>query len=78
MSGQHKGGWSQPVRGTINGQEVTAAFGQGSLQGHTLLASGHGLPNQQFLQSPNHNHYGPGNGPNQNVMDRGRYQGPGK
>ncbi|WP_088312860.1 hypothetical protein [Kineosporia sp. R_H_3] len=77
MSGQHKGGWSDPERGTIEGHEVTARFGEGSKTGETLLGDGHEMSDEDFRQSGNHNHYGSGNGPNDNAKDVGRYTGPG-
>lgn len=76
-SGQHQGGWSQPVHGTdAQGNDVTASFGHGNRQDHTLLADGHQDP-QSFMQSGNHDHYGPGNGPNDNGTQRGQYTGQG-
>lgn len=78
MSGQHKGGWSEPVRGTIDGHEVTASFGEGNRSGETLIRDGHEMSDRDFMQSQNHNHYGSGAGPNDNSKDRGQYSGPGR
>ena len=73
-SGQHQGGWSEPVHGTTaDGQDVTASFGHGNREGHTLLGDGHQDP-QSFLAG-GHDHYGPGNGPNDNGTQRGQYTG---
>lgn len=70
-------GWSDPVHGTnAQGQDVTASFGFGKHEGHTLLADGHKDP-QQFMQSGQHDHFGPGNGPNNNGTNRGQYTGQG-
>lgn len=68
------GNMSGRVYGTdANGQEVTAAFGKPGTkhEGHTFLAAGHN-PDPNFW-SGGHNHYGPGDGPNDNEMDRGFY-----
>lgn len=76
MSGSHKGGWSTPVHGTdAQGNDVTASFGHGNLEGHTLLGDGHQDP-RSFLQN-GHDHYGSGNGPNNNGTQRGKYNGQG-
>ncbi len=74
MSGDHKGGWEDPVQGSIEGHEVTASFGTGSNEGETLLTDG--LVDEDIRQGP-HDHYGSGSGPNDNVADRGQYTGPG-
>jgi hypothetical protein len=75
-SGNHQGGWSEPVHGTDGqGNDVTASFGYGSKDGQTLLGDGHQDP-QSFLQS-GHDHYGAGNGPNDNGTQRGQYTGNG-
>ncbi len=74
---QHKGGFGDAQHGFDDaGQPITFALGWGSKNGHTLLANGH-VDLTTFKQSANHNHYGPGQGPNNNVRDRGRYSGPG-
>jgi len=78
MSGQHKGSWDEPVYGTNEqGEEVTASFGRGNLEGHTLLRSGHDLPPEEFRRTGAHDHYGSGNGQNNNGTDRGNYTGDG-
>lgn len=76
MSGQHQGGWGDPVYGTNEqGEDVTASFGYGNLDGHTMLRSGHDLSPEDFRQSGNHDHYGSGNGPNDNGTQRDQYRG---
>jgi hypothetical protein len=72
----HAGGWLKPIHGFIDGRPVTASFGWGSKENETLLADGH-MSFGAFMQSDNHNHYGNGHGPNNNVRDRLRYSGPG-
>jgi hypothetical protein len=76
---KHGSTYSDPVFGTIGGHETTAAFGQGSRNGETLLSDGNrtGSDTPNFYDHGNHNHYGSGNGPNNNVKDRGQYKGPG-
>jgi hypothetical protein len=75
-SGVHKGDYTYPVHGWLDGLPVTASFGWGSKEGHTLLADGH-IDRATFRNHGNHNHYGPGDGPNNNVFDRLKYTGPG-
>jgi hypothetical protein len=87
MSGEHGGGFSEPMSGSDSaGNDISVSFGEGSKAGETLIANGtNNLPDCQaanqrdcgFMQSPNHNHYGKGDGPNDNVKDRGQYTGPG-
>ena len=72
----HRGGFIDPVHGWIDGKPVTAAFGWGTKEGHTLLADGQ-VNLSTFKQHQNHNHYGPGHGPHGNAMERFRYTGPG-
>ena len=72
----HSGGYGLAHYGYIGGRPVTFADGWGSKSGHTLLADGH-IDKSMFHRSDNHNHYGPGDGPHNNAMDRGRYTGPG-
>lgn len=55
---------------------MTASFGWGTREDETLLSDGHKEP-EDFRQSGSHDHYGSGNGPNNNGTDRGRYTGPG-
>ncbi len=67
------------------GNPISVAFGWGSKEGHTLIADGtNGLPNCQAadqkncdFMNGNHDHHGKGDGPNDNVADRGMYSGPG-
>lgn len=78
MSGDHKGGFGEPMSGfDSNGKPLTVSFGWGTREGETLLADGTNKSASEFMKSDNHNHYGSGNGPNNNVADRGRYSGPG-
>jgi len=74
MSGQHKGGFGEQVHGTIDDHEVTASFGYGNREGEVLLADGH---RENDIRRSLHDHYGSGNGPNDNGTDRGAYTGPG-
>jgi hypothetical protein len=74
--GKHRGGYTYRVHGWLDGRPVTASFGWGSKEGHTLLADGH-VDRATFRNHGNHNHYGPGDGPNNNVFDRLKYTGPG-
>lgn len=54
------GNWSEMFQGTTaDGQDVTVVFGQGPMEGHTLLADGHAESKTQFDR--NHDHYD-GNG----------------
>lgn len=55
MSGDHKGGFGEPMSGFDSEDQSPS----------------------DFMQHDNHNHYGSGNGPNDNVKDRGMYSGPG-
>jgi len=76
----HTGGYSEPVHGTTDtGRDVTAAFGQGSSSGQTMLSDGHkdAASFWGVKGSEGHDHYGPGNGPNNNGTDRGKYNGTG-
>lgn len=73
-----KGGWSAPVVGTVgDGHVVTASFGTGSNNaGETFLADG-AVAADRFASHSGHDHYGSGNGPNNNGTERGCYTGPG-
>ena len=71
----HQGGFGEAQYGSIDGRPVTFALGWGTKEGHTLLASGH-VNKRTFFESSNHDHYGPGQGPNMNGTRRGRYTGP--
>lgn len=75
--GGNKGSWSEPVHGTDgDGNPVTASFGSGSREGETLLSDGH-KDTQSFMDSSGHDHYGSGDGPNDNGTSRGQYTGNG-
>ena len=77
-SGNHKGGFTDPMSGfDTEGNPLTVSFGWGSREGETLLADGADHDRNEFMSHDVHNHYGSGNGPNDNVKDRGRYSGPG-
>jgi hypothetical protein len=70
-------GWSKPVHGTdAQGKHVTASFGDGRNKGETLLSDGHKDP-RNFMHSDQHDHYGRGDGPNNNAKSRGQYTGKG-
>jgi len=71
----HRGGFGDPVHGWLDGRPVTVAFGWGTREGETLLADGH-VNLGTFKQHDNHNHYGKGDGRNNNVKDRLKYTGP--
>lgn len=78
MGGNHKGGFGEPMAGfDANGKALTVSFGQGSREGHTLLADGTDKSAKEFKSHTGHNHYGDGKGPNDNVKDRGQYHGKG-
>ena len=62
--------------GYIDGKPVTFAQGKNNRVGHTLIADGH-LEAGVFWAKKNHDHYGSGDGPNNNGTDLGRYTGPG-
>lgn len=72
----HQGGFGKAQHGWIEDRPVTFALGWGTKQGHTLLADGH-LSQEYFRESRHHDHYGPGDGPNNNGTLRRRYTGPG-
>ena len=70
-------GWSEPVGGGDSaGNPVTASFGSGRVDEHTLLGDGD-RSEDDFRNSSNHDHYGSGDGPNDNGTRRGQYSGPG-
>ena len=70
-SGKHKGGFGPAVHGTDSqGRKVTAAFGWGTKEGHTLIADGH-QSEGHFKQSQNHDHADGKGG----YKDRGQYSG---
>lgn len=69
--------WSEPMGGSdADGNPITVSFGSGPSEGHTLLGDGD-RSESNFLDSANHDHYGSGNGPNNNGTSRGQYTGPG-
>lgn len=72
----HQGGFGKSVHGWIGDSPVTFALGWGTKQGHTLIADGH-LAAEHFRDSLHHDHYGPGDGPNNNGTLRRKYTGPG-
>jgi hypothetical protein len=68
--------WGEPMGGSDSeGNPITVSFGSGPAEGHTLI--GDGDRSEDFLSSGNHDHYGPGDGPNDNGTDRGAYTGAG-
>lgn len=70
-----KGGFDQPVGSCdAQGNPITASFGWGLKEGHTLLGDGD-WSESNFIDSANHDHYGSGDGPNDNGTDRGQYTG---
>ena len=69
--------WSPPMGGSdANGNPVTVSFGTGPRDGETLIADGD-QSESDFRNSSNHDHYGSGNGPNNNGTRRGKYTGRG-
>jgi hypothetical protein len=69
--------WSEPMGGSdADGNPITVSFGSGPSEGHTLLGDGD-RSEGNFLDSANHDHYGSGDGPNNNGTSRGQYTGPG-
>ena len=72
-------GMTQPATYDADGNPITVSFGSGPSEGHTLLGdgdrSGVNGDHYSFHESANHDHYGPGNGPNNNGTSRGQYTG---
>ena len=69
--------WSEPMGGCdADGNPITVSFGRGPAEDHTLLGDGD-RSESNFLDSANHDHYGSGNGSNNNGTSRGQYTGPG-
>jgi hypothetical protein len=69
--------WSTPYGGCdADGNPVTVSFGSGKAEGETFLADGD-QSEINFFDHSNHDHYGSGNGPNNNGTRRGRYTGRG-
>jgi hypothetical protein len=81
MSGEHKGGFHRGVEhGTIgdNDAKVTFTTGYGNKEGETLIADGH-ISEKKFwgtINDKGHDHYGSGDGKNNNGTERGKYTGP--
>lgn len=74
-NGKHKGGFGEPMGGCdAQGNPITVSFGWGSKDGHTLIGDGD-RSETNFMDSSNHDHYGSGNGPNNNGTERGQYTG---
>lgn len=76
--------WSEPMGGCdSDGNPVTVSFGSGAADNETLLGDGDrsGVSedgsHHTFHESQNHDHYGSGNGPNNNGTTRGQYTGRG-
>ncbi len=60
------------------GNPITVAFGKGGAEGDTYLADGDRSEDFWLKDSngvDNHDHYGPGNGINDNGTQRGKYTG---
>jgi hypothetical protein len=72
-----RAGWTQPMGGSDSaGNPITVAFGEGRRDGETFLADGDASEGN-FFEHDNHDHYGSGDGPNDNGTRRGQYSGPG-
>ena len=61
----HNGGFARSEHGWIEEHPVTFSLGWGTKNGETLIAAGH-LSWEEFRRSCNHDHYGKGEGPNNN------------
>ena len=86
-----KNWWSEPMGGCDSeGNPITVSFGSGNAEGETRLGDGDrsggmgvadgladGAMHYSFLRSSNHDHYGSGNGSNDNGTSRGQYTVPG-
>ena len=69
--------WSEPMGGCdADGNPITVSFGSGPAEDHTLLGDGD-RSEMNFFEHGNHDHYGSGNGSNNNGTSRGQYTGPG-
>lgn len=74
--GRHSN-WSPAYGGSdADGNPVTVSFGSGKADRNTLLADGD-QSEVNFFDSANHDHYGSGNGPNNNGTRRGKHTGRG-
>lgn len=77
QSRRNGGNWNGVVGGSdADGNPVTVSFGRGSRSGETLIADGD-QSEGNFFDSANHDHFGSGNGPNDNGTRRGKYTGRG-
>ena len=86
-----KSNWSEPMGGCDSeGSPITVSFGSGPAEGEVWLGDGDrsggvgigggladGATHYSFFESSNHDHYGSGNGLNDNGTSRGQYTGPG-
>lgn len=63
--------------GDADGNPLTVSFGSGQREGETMLGDGD-RSEVNFLDHPNHDHYGSGSGPNNNGTNRGQYNGRGR
>lgn len=82
-----KSNWSEPMGGCDSeGNPITVSFGSGPAEGEVWLGDGDrsggvgvggGATHYSFFESSNHDHYGSGNGSNDNGTSRGQYTGPG-
>ena len=86
-----KSSWSEPMGGCDSADNpITVSFGSGNAEGETRLGDGdcsggvgiggglaNGATHYSFFESTNHDHYGSGNGSNNNGTSRGKYTGPG-
>lgn len=70
------GSWRKPVQGVnAEGKKVTAVFGQGKKEGHTLLSNGH-KSKSRFDGKPGNRGHDHSNGKGGGTR-RGRYTGRG-
>lgn len=68
------GNWSEPAGGCDqDGNPITVSFGSGPRSGETLMADGD--RSESNFMNHGHDHYGSGNGPNDNGTSRGYYTG---
>lgn len=75
--GHRQRNWSPAYGGSdADGNPITVSFGQNRRSGETLIADGD-QSESNFFDSANHDHYGSGNGPNNNGTRRGKYSGRG-
>ncbi len=75
--GSRRSNWSPAAGGSdADGNPVTVSFGSGKAAGEIFIADGD-QSEGDFFSSANHDHYGSGEGPNDNGTRRGRYTGRG-